>query len=82
MTKLLLLGDIYANYPALNAILRRIEADRFDRIVNTFLSIQAVWGVCSMEIQGHLLQFLSLHRRKYQWNIFEFPIRWRRLLRV
>jgi putative phosphoesterase len=35
MKKLLLLGDIHANYPALKAIHKYIRADRFDRIVNT-----------------------------------------------
>jgi putative phosphoesterase len=35
MTKILLLGDIHANYPALNAIDKYIKPDRFDRIVNT-----------------------------------------------
>ena len=35
MKKLLLLGDIHANYPALKAIQKYIKLDRFDRIVNT-----------------------------------------------
>ncbi|MBW2407148.1 MAG: metallophosphoesterase family protein [Deltaproteobacteria bacterium] len=35
MKKLLLLGDIHANYPALKAIEHYIKPDRFDRIVNT-----------------------------------------------
>ena len=35
MKKLLLLGDIHANYPALKAIGRYIKPDRFDWIVNT-----------------------------------------------
>ena len=35
MKKLLLLGDIHANYPALKTILRHIDPDRFDWIVNT-----------------------------------------------
>ncbi|MGD8493408.1 MAG: metallophosphoesterase, partial [Desulfobacterales bacterium] len=35
MTKILLLGDIHANYPALDAILRYIQPERFDWIVNT-----------------------------------------------
>jgi putative phosphoesterase len=35
MNKLLLLGDIHANYPALKAILKFINPDRFDRIINT-----------------------------------------------
>ncbi|MBN1102671.1 MAG: metallophosphoesterase family protein [Deltaproteobacteria bacterium] len=35
MKKLLLLGDIHANYPALKAIMTAVEPDRFDRIVNT-----------------------------------------------
>jgi putative phosphoesterase len=35
MTKILLLGDIHANYPALEAIIKYIQPDRFDRIVNT-----------------------------------------------
>ncbi len=35
MKKLLLLGDIHANYPALNAIEKYIQPERFDRIINT-----------------------------------------------
>jgi len=35
MKKILLLGDIHANYPALKAIEKYIRPDRFDRIVNT-----------------------------------------------
>jgi putative phosphoesterase len=35
MTKILLLGDIHANYPALEAIIKYIQPDRFDWIVNT-----------------------------------------------
>jgi len=35
MKKLLLLGDIHANYPALKAIMRYIKPDRFDWIINT-----------------------------------------------
>ena len=35
MTKILLLGDIHANYPALEAIIKHIRPDRFDWIVNT-----------------------------------------------
>ncbi|MGD8990003.1 MAG: YfcE family phosphodiesterase [Desulfobacterales bacterium] len=35
MTKILLLGDIHANYPALEAIIKYIEPERFDWIVNT-----------------------------------------------
>ena len=35
MKKILLLGDIHANYPALKAIQTYIRPDRFDRIVNT-----------------------------------------------
>ena len=35
MTKILLLGDIHANYPALDAIIRYIQPERFDWIVNT-----------------------------------------------
>lgn len=35
MQKLLLLGDIHANYPALNAIVKYIQPTRFDRIINT-----------------------------------------------
>ena len=35
MTKILLLGDIHANYPALEAIIEYIRPDRFDWIVNT-----------------------------------------------
>ena len=35
MTKILLLGDIHANYPALKAIIEYIQPDRFDWIVNT-----------------------------------------------
>jgi putative phosphoesterase len=35
MKKILLLGDIHANYPALKAIAKYIKPDRFDRIINT-----------------------------------------------
>jgi len=35
MKKILLLGDVHANYPALKAIGQYIKPDRFDRIVNT-----------------------------------------------
>ncbi len=35
MTKILLVGDIHANYPALEAIIKYIQPDRFDWIVNT-----------------------------------------------
>jgi len=35
MKKLLLLGDIHANYPALNAINKYIHPERFDQIINT-----------------------------------------------
>jgi len=35
MKKILLLGDVHANYPALKAIGKYIKPDRFDRIVNT-----------------------------------------------
>jgi putative phosphoesterase len=35
MKKILLLGDIHANYPALTAVEKYIKPDRFDRIVNT-----------------------------------------------
>jgi len=35
MKKILLLGDIHANYPALKAIEKYIKPDRFDRIINT-----------------------------------------------
>ena len=35
MKKMLLLGDIHANYPALKAIQKYIKPDRFDRIINT-----------------------------------------------
>ena len=35
MKRLLLLGDIHANYPALKAIGQYIKPDRFDRIINT-----------------------------------------------
>lgn len=35
MKKILLLGDIHANYPALKAIGQYIKPDRFDRIINT-----------------------------------------------
>lgn len=35
MTKILLLGDIHANYPALDAIVKYIRPERFDWIVNT-----------------------------------------------
>jgi putative phosphoesterase len=34
MKKILLLGDIHANYPALKAIQKYIKPDRFDRIIN------------------------------------------------
>ncbi|MFC1516285.1 metallophosphoesterase family protein [Thermodesulfobacteriota bacterium] len=35
MKKILLLGDIHANYPALKAIHNYVRAYRFDRIINT-----------------------------------------------
>ena len=35
MKKILLLGDVHANYPALKAIGQLIKPDRFDRIINT-----------------------------------------------
>ena len=35
MTEILLLGDIHANYPALDAIVEYIQPDRFDWIVNS-----------------------------------------------
>ena len=35
MKKLLLLGDIHANYPALKTIQNYIHPDRFDQIINT-----------------------------------------------
>ena len=35
MKKILLLGDIHANYPALKAIVKDIRPDRFDLIINT-----------------------------------------------
>ena len=35
MKKILLLGDIHANYPALKAIEKYIKPDRFDHIINT-----------------------------------------------
>jgi putative phosphoesterase len=35
MKKILLLGDIHANYPALRAIEKYIKPDRFDHIINT-----------------------------------------------
>ena len=35
MKKILLLGDIHANYPALKEIDKYIKPDRFDRIINT-----------------------------------------------
>ena len=35
MTKILLLGDIHANYPALDAIIRYAQPERFDWIINT-----------------------------------------------
>ncbi len=35
MRKILLLGDIHANYPALEAIIKYIQPDRFDWIINT-----------------------------------------------
>jgi putative phosphoesterase len=34
MKKILLLGDVHANYPALKAIGQYIKPDRFDRIIN------------------------------------------------
>jgi len=35
MKKILVLGDIHANYPALKAILDYVRPERFDRIINT-----------------------------------------------
>jgi putative phosphoesterase len=35
MKKLLLLGDIHANYPALKTVLRHVDPDSFDLIINT-----------------------------------------------
>lgn len=35
MTKILLLGDIHANYPALKAIIEYVRPERFEWIVNT-----------------------------------------------
>ena len=35
MKKILVLGDIHANYPALQAILNHVREYRFDRIINT-----------------------------------------------
>ena len=35
MKKVLILGDIHANYPALKAIQNYVRPDRFDRVVNT-----------------------------------------------
>ncbi|MGD9322692.1 MAG: metallophosphoesterase family protein, partial [Desulfobacterales bacterium] len=35
MKKILLLGDIHANYPALKAIEKYTKPDRFDHIINT-----------------------------------------------
>ena len=35
MTKILLLGDIHGNYPALQAIIKYIQPERFDWIINT-----------------------------------------------
>ena len=35
MKKILLLGDIHANYPALKAVHNYIRPDRFDLIINT-----------------------------------------------
>jgi putative phosphoesterase len=35
MKKLLLLGDIHANFPALRAIEKYVQPERFDRIINT-----------------------------------------------
>ena len=35
MKKILVLGDIHANYPALKAILDYIQPNQFDRIINT-----------------------------------------------
>ena len=35
MTNILLLGDIHANYPALDAVIKYAQPDRFDWIVNT-----------------------------------------------
>ena len=35
MQKILVLGDIHANYPALKAVLDYVRPERFDRIINT-----------------------------------------------
>jgi putative phosphoesterase len=35
MTKILILGDIHANFPALDAVVRYVQPERFDWIVNT-----------------------------------------------
>ena len=35
MKKILLLGDIHANYPAFNAVVKQFRPDRFDLIINT-----------------------------------------------
>jgi len=35
MKKILLLGDIHANYPAFNAVVQQFRPDRFDFIINT-----------------------------------------------
>jgi putative phosphoesterase len=35
MKEILILGDVHANYPALNAIGEYLELERFDRIINT-----------------------------------------------
>ena len=35
MKKILVLGDIHANYPALQAIREYVRKYRFDRIINT-----------------------------------------------
>ncbi|MES0447931.1 MAG: metallophosphoesterase family protein, partial [Desulfobacterales bacterium] len=35
MKKILILGDIHANYPALEAIQNHVRPDQFDKVVNT-----------------------------------------------
>jgi predicted phosphodiesterase len=35
MKKILLLGDIHANYPAFNAVVKQFRPDWFDFIINT-----------------------------------------------
>jgi len=51
MKKILLLGDIHANYPALKAIGKYIQPDRFDRIINT----------------GDFTVYSTFHNETIQW---------------